>query len=116
MDKIKDFIAEHKGALALTGAASLLAGYYLYNKEGSKTSERMWHLDPTFSTPNIPLHHTDAVLRDKLIKEGSVKYELFIMMSKQDIFEGKVNIEFSLTDKNLGDLFLDFQGVAVSDL
>lgn len=66
--------------------------------------------------PNIPLHHSDALIRDQLLKEGSVKYELFMMLSKKDTFEGKVNIEFYMTDKNIGDLFLDFQGAAISEL
>jgi hypothetical protein len=39
-----------------------------------------------------------------------------MMLSKKETFEGKVNIEFYLTDKNIGDLFLDFQGAAVSEL
>jgi|APCry1669189034_1035192.scaffolds.fasta_scaffold622847_1 hypothetical protein len=38
------------------------------------------------------------------------------MLSKKDTFEGKVNIEFQLSDKNIADLFLDFQGLAISEL
>jgi len=45
-----------------------------------------------------------------------VKYELLFMMSKSENFEGRVNLTFKLTDKNLGDLFLDFQGQAISHL
>jgi hypothetical protein len=51
-----------------------------------------------------------------MIKENSVSYELFIMLSKKDTFEGKVIIEFQLSDKNIADLFLDFQGLAISEL
>ena len=57
---------------------------------------------------NIPLTHTNAVLRDQMIVEGSVKYNLIIIMSKAETYEGKVTLEFKLGDKNLGDLFLDF--------
>jgi hypothetical protein len=61
-----------------------------------------------FKVMNIPLHHTNAILREKILEENSVKYDLIIVMSKSETYEGKVTIEFKLTDKNLGDLFLDF--------
>lgn len=43
-----------------------------------------------------------------MIQEDSVKYELIMILSKGDIYGGKVTVEFKLGDKNLGDLFLDF--------
>ena len=69
-----------------------------------------WHYDPSFKVMNIPLHHTNAVLRDQMIVEDSVKYKLIMILSKAETYGGKVTIEFKLGDKNLGDLFLDFQG------
>jgi hypothetical protein len=43
-----------------------------------------------------------------MIVEDSLSYEVIIIMSKADIYEGKVTVEFKLGDKNLSDLFLDF--------
>jgi hypothetical protein len=57
---------------------------------------------------NIPLHHTNAILRDQMLAEDSVKYSIVMILSKAETYTGKVNIEFKLGDKNLGDLFLDF--------
>jgi hypothetical protein len=45
-----------------------------------------------------------------MIVEDSVKYKLIMILSKAETYGGKVTIEFKLGDKNLGDLFLDFQG------
>lgn len=39
---------------------------------------------------------------------SNVKYELLLLLSKNEGYEGKVVIEFKLTDKNIDDLFLDF--------
>ena len=64
--------------------------------------------DPSFKIMNIPLHHSNAVLRDQMIEEGSVKYDLILLMSKAETYEGKLTVEFKLNDKNQGDLFLDF--------
>ena len=51
-----------------------------------------------------------------MLREGTVKYELFILISKSDVYEGKVIIEFQLTDTNISELFLDFQGLAISEM
>ena len=69
-----------------------------------------------FKVMNIPLHHTNAILREKMLEVNSVKYDLIILMSKSETYEGKVTIEFKLTDKNLGDLFLDFKGQSITSL
>lgn len=47
---------------------------------------------------------------------SKVRYELFLVLTKTETFEGKVVVEFFLGDKNIDDLFLDFQGVGVTDL
>ncbi len=39
-----------------------------------------------------------------------------MVLSKAETYTGKVTIEFKLTDKNLGELFLDFQGIAITKL
>ena len=115
MNNFKDFLAENKKTLAFS-ALGLLGGYYVMNRLSKKDPQDRWLMDPQFKVMNIPLHHTNAVLRDQMIEEGSVKYELIIVMSKSETYEGKVTLEFKLTDKNLGDLFLDFQGQSITRL
>jgi len=51
-----------------------------------------------------------------MITLDSVKYELFILLSKKEFYEGKVLISFRLTDKSIVDLFLDFHGLSIKEL
>ena len=47
---------------------------------------------------------------------NNVRYELILVLGKSENYEGKLMVEFYLGDKNIDDLFLDFQGVGISDL
>ena len=87
---------------------SLYTGYYFikrYNKSASNKG-LTWHYDTSYQTPNIPLYHKVAETRDKMI--SNVKYEVFLVLSKQDTYEGRLNLEFKLGDKSIDELFLDF--------
>jgi hypothetical protein len=67
MEKIKDFVSEHKTALAITGGAALgVLGLYCYRcmKSTPEQTGEGWYYDHSFKIMNIPLHHTNAVLRD----------------------------------------------------
>lgn len=39
---------------------------------------------------------------------SKVRYELYLILTKGDSYEGKVTIQFHLGDKNIDELFLDF--------
>jgi hypothetical protein len=39
---------------------------------------------------------------------SKVRYELFLILTKEESYEGKVVIDFYLEDKNIDELFLDF--------
>ena len=45
---------------------------------------------------------------------SDVRYELYLVLGKDDTYEGRVIVDFNLTDKNIGDLYLDFHGLAIS--
>lgn len=62
--------------------------------------------DPQFSQQNIPLYHKQAKLRDQMISK--LRYELFLILTKGECFEGRVTIDFYLSDKDKDELFLDF--------
>ncbi len=47
---------------------------------------------------------------------SNVRYELFLILTKEDTYDGRVSVDFQLNDKNIGDLYLDFQGVSVAQL
>ena len=70
--------------------------------------------DKDFKTPNLPLYHHEAEMRDRLL--SNVQYDLVLNFSNQDAknltFLGRVKIIFMI-NKELGDdekLFLDFHG------
>ena len=59
--------------------------------------------DPEFHMQNLPLYHTEAIARDKLLL--GVKYELIVSLlpKKRDdthLYEGKVSIQFSIDTEN----------------
>lgn len=68
--------------------------------------DKVFMYDPQFSQQNIPLYHKQAQIRDQMISK--VRYELFLVLNKNDIFEGKVVVDFYLGDKTIDELFIDF--------
>ena len=47
---------------------------------------------------------------------SKVRYELYLVLTKGDTYEGRVVVDFHLSDKNLGDLYLDYHGQAIAQL
>lgn len=47
---------------------------------------------------------------------SKLRYELFLILTKGECFEGRVTIDFYMGEKDKDELFLDFQGVGVTDL
>jgi aminopeptidase N len=80
------------------------------NKESSDVS-----YDPAFATQNIPLFLTEAETRLKMVSQ--VSYELILVLTKEESsYDGKVVIEFRLTDKDLSELTLDFHGKSFNNM
>ena len=47
---------------------------------------------------------------------SEIQYNLTMILGKDETYEGKLKVSFRLTDKNIDDLFLDFQGKAICDM
>jgi hypothetical protein len=47
---------------------------------------------------------------------SKVRYELYLVLTKGDTYEGRVIVDFILSDKNQGDLYLDYHGTAIAEL
>jgi len=112
MEKIKDFAENNKKMVLGTLIVGSLVSGYMYLKKvnnsvaDQKTNDTKFLHDIHFSQQNIPLYHKQAESRDKMISK--VKYELFLILTKGDTYEGKITVQFSLGDKNIDELFLDF--------
>ena len=89
MEKLKNFVVNNKGALAITASTLLLLGGYQYFRtpnpavKASKPRNKKVYDINNYQT-NITLTHQDAMNRDSMIKEDSVKYEVFLVLSKKD--------------------------------
>lgn len=108
MDKISHLFKSKTAIIGSAAAVALIGGYYYYKNQDMHQEEGEKHFDPSFNIPNIPLHHSVAMERDEALKEGTVKYELLIILNEKDTYQGKVSVEFELNSKQLTDLYLDF--------
>lgn len=96
---------------------SMVSGYYYLKKVNNSIANDKpgdFNYDTSFNQQNIPLYHKQAEIRDQMISK--VKYELLLILTKGQDYEGKVTIDFFLGDKTLDELYIDFQGKGVTDL
>ena len=72
------------------------------------------HYDTGYNK-NITLRRTEAEKRFELVKE--IEYDFQIAINKGDHYMGKAVVNFYLKDTpSDGDLWIDFQAIAISDL
>lgn len=83
--------------------------YHAWKKE-----ELAFQTDPHFKAPNVPLYHEEANRRD--VQLSNVKYDIIMVVGKNNTYSGKVTVKFNLDNKGLQEVFLDFHGTKVIEL
>lgn len=125
MERIQKFIKENpKIALGGAGFAIGIGLYYAHKTSIASQLRALGARDAHFTSPNLPLYHEEAKLRDKIL--SNVNYDLvlnFHPLKKEEthVFLGRAKIHFNLsstgTRKEVQEgLFLDFHGESIKEL